>query len=155
MSTYDKDAAGHSADTGSGLTSAKVIESIQVDAKYYWLITSNGIRHVRKSPFMLDGVIAQPSYTEVGGEEALASKCLTDIFVERKRQDAKYGGAVHDDAHTYEELCQFVKEKATVAKLCAHYKNHVDLRLRLIQTAALAIATVESMDRKIDWENPQ
>ena len=68
------------------------------------------------------------------------------IATERARQDAKWGGPAHDDAHSVQEFVGFIHEHAekaiapgTVAEATCQ---------RLIEVAALAVAAVESIWRK-------
>lgn len=69
---------------------------------------------------------------------------IAEIKAERAAQDAQWGGADHDDGHGMEEFAEFIDGQLTK---CAHGRG-LDSRERFIKIAALALAAVESHDRK-------
>ncbi|MDA3873984.1 MAG: hypothetical protein PF795_08480 [Kiritimatiellae bacterium] len=71
-----------------------------------------------------------------------------EVFQERKRQDLKWGGPEHDDRHTCTEFRLFILKKMNAAAEASVFDDYEEIRRRLVQVAALAIAAVESMDRK-------
>lgn len=71
-----------------------------------------------------------------------------EVATERLRQDFKWGGAHHDDKHSTAEFVQLIEDYAGWARTMAGMDSHDKARRRLIQVAALAIAAVESGDRK-------
>jgi hypothetical protein len=73
---------------------------------------------------------------------------LNEITNERARQDDKWGGAEHDDQHTTTEFCGFIQDYAAWARRMDQMNSPDKARRRLIQVAALAVAAVESIDRK-------
>jgi len=90
-----------------------------------------------------------------------ASEVHTDVLIERARQDQEYGGPTTDDKHTPLEWCGLITQHTGRAlwawkemirasgsdeeiKIGA-YRN---ARRHLVNAAALAIAAVESLDRK-------
>ena len=73
---------------------------------------------------------------------------LSDIEKERERQDVKWGGVAHDDEHTTAEFVQLIQDYAGRARTMAGMNSPDKARNRLIQVAALAVAAVESIDRK-------
>jgi hypothetical protein len=73
---------------------------------------------------------------------------LRQVANERDRQDAKWGGAPHDDDHSTAEFVQFIEDYAGWARTMAGMDSPDKARRRLIQVAALAVAAVESMDRR-------
>lgn len=84
---------------------------------------------------------------------------LAEIDEERQRQDKQWGGPEHDDEHNEFDWCHFILERLTTAKVEVEYHqkpNVVHLvkpdlsvyREKMIQIAALAIAAIESHDRK-------
>lgn len=73
---------------------------------------------------------------------------LEDIAKERARQDQKWGGASHDDEHTTAEFVQLIEDYAGWARTMAGMNSTDKARNRLVQVAALAVAAVESIDRK-------
>lgn len=91
------------------------------------------------------GFVAAPrlSYPEFAGSTVLAS-----VSMERQRQDEKWGGAEHDDHHTTAEFVQLIEDYAGWARVMAGMNSPEKARNRLIQVAALAVAAVESLDRK-------
>lgn len=75
---------------------------------------------------------------------------LAEVLEERRRQDAKWGGLDHDDEHDWWDWDRFIGEHLDRAR---HVNNDSDWDVRrkqLIRVAALAVAAVESMDRKGD-----
>jgi hypothetical protein len=77
-----------------------------------------------------------------------------EVLAERAKQDAQWGGPAHDDTHTTDdwmgEVVQQVKKAAKdvgEAEMCGASVPPI-VRARLIKIAALAIAGVESIDRK-------
>lgn len=68
------------------------------------------------------------------------SPVLAEVVAERDRQDAKWGGPEHDDTHHAFEFFGFISERCALSSL------HV--RRRLVEIAALAVAALESHDRK-------
>jgi len=71
-------------------------------------------------------------------------RIIAEIKAERAAQDAQWGGADHDDRHGMEEFAEFIDGQLTK---CAHGRG-LDSRERFIKIAALALAAVESHDRK-------
>lgn len=72
---------------------------------------------------------------------------LDEVAAERVRQDAKWGGPAHDDTHTLFEWWGFIRRRM-VGRAVPDGKALE--RRDMIQVAALAVACVESMDRKGD-----
>jgi len=76
-----------------------------------------------------------------------------DIRAERARQDAQWGGAGHDDLHTEYDWSLFRRkfEKKAQHTLDSDYVPLYDLaagRDALVKIAALAVAQIESVDRR-------
>lgn len=80
---------------------------------------------------------------------------LDEVAVERDRQDAKWGGSEHDDCHSTTDFVQFIVDYAGWARQMASMGSHDKARRRLIQVAALAVAAVESIDRKFGTADQQ
>ncbi len=73
---------------------------------------------------------------------------LDEVAAERTRQDAQWGGAGHDDAQPTDTFVQLITDYAGWARVKAREGSSVEARHRLIQVAALAVAAVESLDRR-------
>ena len=73
---------------------------------------------------------------------------IAEVADERKRQDEKWGGPVHDDQHRLETFVQLIEDYAGWARVMAGMNSPEKARRRLVQVAALAVAAVESIDRK-------
>lgn len=73
---------------------------------------------------------------------------VNEITDERARQDEKWGGPEHDDQHSTTEFCGFIQDYAAWARRMDQMNSPDKARRRLIQVAALAVAAVESIDRK-------
>lgn len=74
---------------------------------------------------------------------ATAQGWVAEIAAERQRQDAKWGGPQHDDEHDQAEWEQFIIERLAELGPCADTFRH-----RMLEIAALAVAAMESHDRK-------
>lgn len=76
------------------------------------------------------------------------------ISLERLFQDEEWGGVIHDDTHTtYDFLEYIVKQRNKCWNQVAHTDytiGYMNSRKALISIAALAVAAIESMDRKYD-----
>jgi hypothetical protein len=67
-----------------------------------------------------------------------------EIARERKLQDDIHGGPEHDDEHTAEDWVAFICKQAGKSLIGIEHPA----RNRMICVAALAVAAVESIDRK-------
>lgn len=69
-----------------------------------------------------------------------------EIVAERKRQDEKWGGAIHDDTHSARDWKFFRRDREDAI---THRTSEHDIldRRDLIEIAALAVAQVEVWDR--------
>ena len=73
---------------------------------------------------------------------------ISDVLAERKRQDEKWGGPTHDDAHTAQEWCCILAEHAGhFSGLTLGGANLAQMRAEAVQIAAITLAIVESIDR--------
>ena len=72
---------------------------------------------------------------------AVLSQPIADVLAERARQDAQWGGPSHDDQHDPVDWSHFIEEQA-------YWGREQDPRRRFIKIAALAVAAIESIDRK-------
>lgn len=79
---------------------------------------------------------------------ATESKALLDVATERHWQDAKWGGPTHDDGHNQMDWYGFVHRRLETLLLAVFRRNNSALRKTWIEIAALAVAAVESIDRK-------
>lgn len=73
-------------------------------------------------------------------------RVFEEVKWERDYQDKKWGGPDHDDtAETNESMCGYIQEylDGTSGRAARH-----DLRTRLVKVAALAVATIERIDRR-------
>lgn len=73
---------------------------------------------------------------------------LSEVAAERRRQDARWGGAAHDDAQPMEAFVGLVRDYAAWTRVVLRASAHGEARERLIQIAAIAVAAVESLDRR-------
>jgi hypothetical protein len=79
------------------------------------------------------------------GKSARRGCGIVDVMRERDRQDAKWGGAEHDDGHAITHFLNFIQARVKEA----HTQGATPAaRTNLIEIAALAVAAAESMDRK-------
>lgn len=71
-------------------------------------------------------------------------RAVADALLERQYQDSKWGGPEHDDTETEENWQKYITEYANgQGRATTH-----DFRKRMVKVAALAIAAIESCDRK-------
>lgn len=66
-----------------------------------------------------------------------------EIKRERVRQDAQWGGPAHDDTHDQTDWESYIEKQTMLAD-----HNPSSHRERMIKVAALAVAAIESYDRK-------
>lgn len=66
-----------------------------------------------------------------------------EITKEREYQDGKWGGPTHDDLHDEEEWMDILEHYATGGDEGLH-----DFRTSMVKVAAIAVAAIESYDRK-------
>lgn len=69
-------------------------------------------------------------------------RIFRDVKAERARQDAQWGGPAHDDEHELADWLSYIEQQAGAA-----YRNDAP-RERLVKIAALAVAAIESLDRR-------
>ena len=67
-----------------------------------------------------------------------------DVMAERNRQDAQWGGPEHDDCHSPGEWLQYIDHQKSLALK----KDDAEYRSRMVKIAALALAAIDSNDRK-------
>jgi quinol monooxygenase YgiN len=76
----------------------------------------------------------------------MKAEVYKDIIDERVRQDKQWGGADHDDEHLPRDWTMFIEQYTSEA-----WDKHDDpdaYRKAMVKVAALAIAAIESTDRK-------
>ena len=83
--------------------------------------------------------MANPEWTDLYDE----------IRDERADQDAKHGGAEHDDEHSFNDFIAFISKHAG---RCVDAKPR-DVRGHMIRVAALAVAVIEKIDRDQSGES--
>lgn len=64
-----------------------------------------------------------------------------DVSAERNRQDAQWGGPSHDDLHDPVDWARLIEHQAD-------WSREQEPRRRFVKIAALAVASIESIDRK-------
>lgn len=70
-------------------------------------------------------------------------RALDDILKERNNQDAQWGGPAHDDTHYSDDWWAYIGYQYR-----RFNDNPAEARDRFVKTAALALAAIESLDRK-------
>lgn len=79
------------------------------------------------------------------------SKVITDVLVERASQDRQWGGPEHDDTHAHGDWVSYIQYQMHRMMLDPTI-SVATIRERYIKIAALAVAAVESMDRRASDE---
>lgn len=64
-----------------------------------------------------------------------------DVIQERSQQDAQWGGPEHDDKHDAADFAEYIR-------IQLGRMTEDECRVRLVKVAALAVAAIESLDRK-------
>jgi Mg/Co/Ni transporter MgtE len=78
---------------------------------------------------------------------------LEEIKNEREHQDQKWGGPNHDDSHHLWEFAEWALQRARTISINSRpgfdsSKNFSQFRRLFIEIAALAVAAIESIDRR-------
>ena len=76
---------------------------------------------------------------------------FSEIKMERERQDKQWGGKVHDDIHSVRDWVSFIVNflGRTVNKKAKWGCNLKLARVAFIKVAALSVAAIEAIDRKL------
>ena len=83
--------------------------------------------------------------------EQTLSKAFADVVQERQLQDEEWGGPEHDDTHDIADWMAFIQtqdDKLFQGLGEGQMPDPREARERLVKIAALAIAGIESIDRK-------
>ena len=82
----------------------------------------------------------------------MATKIFTEIEAERERQDKQWGGKKHDDTHDIRTWVSYIVDflGRTVNKEASWGYNLKVARTAFIKVAALCVAAIESIDRKLN-----
>lgn len=87
------------------------------------------------------------SIEELGQRERNETATVLDeVCEERRRQDEKWGGPAHDDAHDLITWASFVEARAGQIKR----EELPEVRRLFVEIAAIAAAAVESIDRRAE-----
>ena len=82
------------------------------------------------------------------------TKIFDEIAEERKDQDEQWGGPEHDDQHEFFDFNRYIRKQGCSLDHCEEVEtnsietNRLMARKHFIKIAALAVAAVESIDRK-------
>jgi hypothetical protein len=71
-----------------------------------------------------------------------------DVAEERKRQNNQWGGPYHDDAHDWYDWSDYIGKQLSRLIKATNKSQATERRQRFVKIAALAVAALESMDRK-------
>lgn len=74
---------------------------------------------------------------------------LSEVAAERQRQDEKWGGASHDDQWNALDWHEMLDDYNAWARRMACMGSMDKARRRYVQLAAMAVAAVEAIDRKV------
>lgn len=91
---------------------------------------------------------------EIRGQLGHGERIIFDVARERMWQDERWGGEKHDDSHTGDDWLTFIDAQKIKARNECLDDNHVVVvdpqgyRERLVKIAALAVAALQSHDRK-------
>lgn len=94
----------------------------------------------------------EPKYLDAPSEwlnnKEATGKILVEISNERIRQDKKWGGPEHDDKHSQLDFAHLISQRTESMRVTAYMHQFEATREKLIQIASLAVAAIESLDRK-------
>ncbi len=82
-------------------------------------------------------------------EEIVTNDVLAAVRDERDRQALKWGGPVTDDHWNALDWHEMISDYNAWARRMAAMRSYGKARTRYIQIAALAVAAVEALDRKV------
>lgn len=91
---------------------------------------------------------------EIRGQLDDGERIILDVVRERMRQDEQWGGSRHDDTHHAGEWLQYIGKQQvlavneTIADDDLRLVDPQGYRERLVKIAALAVAALQSHDRK-------
>lgn len=77
-------------------------------------------------------------------------KTIIIINDEREAQDRQWGGPVHDDTHDPDHFFRCIEHQIDRVRT-----ENAHSRMRMVNIAALAVAAIESMDRKEALNRPR
>ena len=69
-----------------------------------------------------------------------------EIWTERRRQDKIWGGPEHDDNHESSDWAGFISQRSSEMEVAS--QGRIRERELFLHIAALAVAALESLDRK-------
>ncbi len=99
-------------------------------------------------------VETQPNVTlDIGTELFLYDSVLEEIANERERQDEKWDGPLNDDPMCPLDWHEMIADYNSWARRMAAMRSPEKARRRYIQVAALAVAAIESLDRKVERDS--
>jgi len=73
------------------------------------------------------------------------NRVVLEVANERARQDEIWGGQDHDDEHNTSDFVDFIRDRLAVVDGAVDSKIK---RRKLVHVAALAVAAIQSLDRK-------
>ncbi len=131
-----------------------VIDAYRTDVQER-IETLEGVTFARPGDWIITGVkgerypcrheIFEMTYIPVE-EERPCCPCCADVIEERRRQDVQWGGPDHDDKLLSYEWAELIDEQLSKANL--RHDEPVELRLRMVKVASLAVAAIEAIDRR-------
>lgn len=74
-------------------------------------------------------------------------RVIEEVTLERIRQDEKWGGPKHDDTHHINHFLGFINDKSEKARKAMIGNDAEEVKRRLVQVAALAVAGIERIER--------
>lgn len=94
--------------------------------------------------------VAELAARETAARDADARRreILAQVHNEREAQDDKWGGADHDDRHKPGDWTRFIVRQLGAAEEGIDVHHWDEWRRQMVQVAALAVAALETIDRK-------
>lgn len=75
-----------------------------------------------------------------------AARIMKEVATERDYQDRKWGGPTHDELHSRRDWVVFIVRQ--LGEASEDGINPRQFRMRMVKVAALAMAAIESQERK-------
>lgn len=113
---------------------AKALRGLEREAVQQGLLLNAMLRNILQA------------YGMQSADRSGAHTVMMEVIAERAKQDSKWGGPIHDDQHGLEYFCGSINTRT--AEMARGFESANQARARLIEIAALAVAAVESLDRK-------
>ncbi len=128
---------------------AEIMRELLKTLRPSYSASPEGRKYLQRMEETINASMEETINASAEGKSRFISPVHFEVVAERAHQDEKWGGPEHDDQYTVGEFLYLVENYAVSARaLSSMGSRKGKARHRLIQVAALAVAAVESIDRK-------